>query len=461
LNDTTPLPGQSPQPLALGPFAAFRDYAAALEARGRMLRIAEMDQDRYEATAFMYRLIDRHGLDGSTAVMIDRVKIDGRWIEGPVLANPYGRWADEAITFGLEPGAHEPLALYHMVIAHIGRRMDGGGAWQRMPPRVVSRAPCKQVKRVGEAIDLTAFAFLKNNPADGGRYLNMGAVVLEHPEFGRNVGTYRCQVKGPRKLAVNPEPGQDGWRFLTDLKKRGNTRVPCAIAYVPDPITFGVASTKMAVFREDEYPIAGGLRGAPLEVVACETSALLVPAECEMIIEGEISLEHTEPEGPYGELYGYLGPRKEQNFILDVTCVTHRERPMMVNSFTGITGDMPTAPQTAANYYRYKKLIPNLRAIAAPRGVFGVMIVAIAKQMPGEGMAAGQIVSGNSGLGKVVIVVDADVNPFNATQVMQALGARWQPSPASLLIPQTQAFMPDPSQPKRGLSSKMVIDATR
>ena len=36
--------------------------------------------------------------------------------------------------------------------------------------------------------------------------MNMGAVFIQDPEIGRNVGTYRCQVKGPRKMGVNAEP---------------------------------------------------------------------------------------------------------------------------------------------------------------------------------------------------------------------------------------------------------------
>jgi 3-polyprenyl-4-hydroxybenzoate decarboxylase len=56
--------------------------------------------------------------------------------------------------------------------------------------------------------------------------------------------------------------------------------------------------------------------------------------------------------------------------------------------------------------------------------------------------------------------VDKDVNILNPTEVLHCLGARWQPS-ASLIIPQTQMMMPDPSRPRAMLSSKIIIDATR
>jgi 3-polyprenyl-4-hydroxybenzoate decarboxylase len=41
------------------------------------------------------------------------------------------------------------------------------------------------------------------------------------------------------------------------------------------------------------------------------------------------------------------------------------------------------------------------------------------------------------------------------------LGTRWQPHPASALIENTKGFPLDPSQPKRWVTSKMIIDATR
>jgi len=87
-------------------------------------------------------------------------------------------------------------------------------------------------------------------------------------------------------------------------------------------------------------------------------------------------------------------------------------------------------------------------------------VISIDKRFPGAGMAAGQYVAANAGLNKVVIVVDKDINILEPSEILHALGARWQPS-ASTLIPQTQMMMPDPSRPKWGLSSKMIIDATR
>jgi 4-hydroxy-3-polyprenylbenzoate decarboxylase len=453
---------QNVQPMT-APFESMRDFAQALEHNGRLLRIPEMDQDQYEASAFAYRLIERMGFEAAPAFLIERIKIDGRWIDGPVVANFYGDWQDEALPFGIAPVQGNRQATFKAVMNGLLSRLTPAGTWHRIAPVVIpsdTKAPCQSVVVRGDAIDLTQFPFLKNNPADGGRYINMGAVVLEAPGIGRNVGTYRCQLKGPHRIGVNPEPGQHGWQMLMSLKRQGAKSAPCAVVLGADPITFAVSSSKFTGLGEDEYEIAGGLRGKAVELVKCVSNDLHVPAHAEMIIEGVIPLDATDDEGPYGEMYGYLGPKKANNFYMDVTAVTHRPQPWFANSFTGVTCDMPKGPQTASEYNRYKKLIPNLTAFYGPRGASGVVVVAIDKRMPGEGMMAGQLVAANPGLNKVVIVVDKDVDVLSPQAVMHVLGARWQPS-ASLMIPQTQMMMPDPSAPKRGLSSKMVIDATR
>ena len=441
-----------------------RDYVAALDERGRVLRIGDMDQDRYEATGFVYRLKERFGRELAPAFVIDRVRIGGRWIDGPVVGNLYGRWIDEAVLFGVEPVTDDVRADVPRgdgrarPAARRGRQL----AAHRAGRDARTRAPRHARKSIltGDAVDLEKFAWLKNNPADVGRYVNMGAVFIQDPQIGSNVGTYRCQVKGPRKMGVNANPGQHGGLILWAMRQRGDKIAKVAVAVAPDPMTFCASSTKMAGYLEDELEFAGGLRGKPLEVVKCEHSDIRVPAHSEIVIEGDVPLTEFEEEGPYGEMYGYLGPKKPQNYFMNITAITHRKNPWVLNSFTGLTGDMPKAPQVASSFFRYKRLIPSLTAFGSPGDAHGITVISIRKRFPGEGMSAGQYVAADPGLNKVVIVVDDDVDVLDAAEVLRAIGSRWQPN-ASLLIPRTQMHMPDPSRLVRGLSSKMVIDATR
>ena len=447
-----------------GPYDSLRDYLTALEATGNLLRIPEMDQDAYETTAFTYRAIEELGYWKAPAFLVERVKIDGAWVEGPFLGNAYGPWAAEALCVGVPldeiTSNHEQayrLAL-SAVEAKLGRGMPKVDPVEVRP----EDAPVKEVVLTGDDIDLTRYAFVQTNPADNGRYITTGSVVMDDPELGRNMGTYRCQLKGPRRIGINPEPTQDGWRMLLAAKRRGDRTFKASVVVGVDPLTFTASCTKLAgPGGGDEYALAGGLRGRPVELVRSEHSDILVPAHAEMVIEGEIPLDDMLPEGPFAELYGYLGAAKEQNFYLDVTAVTHRARPIVVNAYTGVARAYCTAPIEAAQRARMRMAVPGLLNMHILLQALGVYVVQIDKTRPGQGISAGLAASASSPLAKVTIVVDKDVNIYRLDEIMAAFGSRWQPSPGTLLIPQTEGVPLDPSATVRGMNSNVVIDATR
>jgi UbiD family decarboxylase len=448
---------------ATGPYDSFREFVAALDARGRLLRIREMDQDRFEATGFAYRMIQEKGYHAAPAFLIERLKCGGRWIDGPVLGNVFPGWLAEALAYGVADPRGAERALYDATRQHLATKLGADGRWPRLPPVTVTRdeAPVKQVVQLGDDADLTGFPWVHTNPGDAGPYITAGTVFMEDPELGRNVATYRCQVKGPRRLGVNCEIGQHGWSFIQRAKQRGEASVPAAVVIGVDPITFSIGTSKLAGLGEDELDIAGGLRGRPVPLVKCETSHVLVPANAEIVIEGDIPTAETDEEGPYAEIYGYIGLKKPANFFMNVRAITHRRDPWVINAFAGVTKITMSMPQAVANYVHYRRLIPNLVDLYRPVETNGVVLVSIDKRLPGEGMNAGQHIAAGDMFSKAIIVVDRDVDLHDKDQVFHALGTRWQPHPGSLLIPQTKGFPLDPSAPRRWLTSKMIIDATR
>ena len=72
------------------PFDNMREYIAALDAYGLLVRIPRLDQDAYEIAALMYRLRDRFDMRGGPALLIEEIKIDGQWVKGPLLVNESG-----------------------------------------------------------------------------------------------------------------------------------------------------------------------------------------------------------------------------------------------------------------------------------------------------------------------------------------------------------------------------------
>jgi UbiD family decarboxylase len=291
----------------------------------------------------------------------------------------------------------------------------------------------------------------------------MTGVVMHDPELGKNASTYRCQIKGQRKMAVAPEQGQDGWRFLKAKTKRGEKVAQVAVVCGADPLTFMTFPTKMAPQGVDELEIAGGLHGRPIEVVKCETSDLMVPANAEIIIEGEIPLDDLEEEGPYGEMFGFIGKKHAAYWYMNVKTITQRRNPWIAHSFTGVSCDAPAIGWAADDRHKFKPLIPNLVDINLAPNNIGVIVLSVDKYAAGQGMMAGMTVAANHIVAKVIIVLDKDVDVCDRAEVFRALGSRWQPGAASNIIKNATnaAAWLDPSVPVRGISSQIVIDATR
>ncbi len=447
--------------IGTGPYDSLRDYMEAIETHGNVIRIEAIDQDAYELTGFMYKLIDKHGWLGAPSVIVESVKISGEWIQGPIVINQYGMAAHEAMAIGvplddIEAGQH--VQNYKKAL----KKMMDIGELSPIETKTIDQAaaPSKEVILKENEINILDFAFIQTNPGDNGRFINTGNLVTIDPEAGRNVGTYRMQIKGPRKIGISPEKGQDGWKFLMNMKEKGEDVAQAAVVLGTDPIVFAMSSSKTARSGQDELEIAGGFKGKPVEVVKCENSDILVPANVEMIIEGEIPLNDLEKEGPFGEMYGYMGLPHEEQFYMNIKTITHRVNPMIVNQFTGVTRGYITTPGEAASLRGFSKFMPELRGFHIPIDHVGFLFLSIEKTKPHQAIELAEKFNFLP-LGKIVIVVDEDVDIHNTKEVFQTVGARWQPYPGAKLIEDGPGFFLDPSAKTRGKSSRILIDATR
>jgi 4-hydroxy-3-polyprenylbenzoate decarboxylase len=451
------------------PFNSLRDYVAALDAAGLLLRFDGVDQDNYEATAIMYRLVDEFGLRSAPAIELTNITVDGKVIAGPMIANMMGPITTEALLLGTAHYPDEPNETYREAMQAMQAVLrDNGGQWPEIKPREVdtAAAPCKQNIAKGADIDVTAFAFIKGNPGDGGRYINTASVVTKDPKLGVNYGLYRCQVKGPRKIMINFEEGQTGKKMVDAALRRGDTTMPLTLVVGQDPMTFMVSCSRIPsrLGRKepiDELAVAGGFRGKAVDVVKTEDGEFLVPANAEMVIEGTVDLINLEPEGPYHEMYGYLGHPKDENYVFTVETLTHRDDPWIINSFTGVVQEYITAPQAADSIHRLQQSFPQVVNYHSPHGSQGIVFMSIKKDAPGQAIKVAKPTAMFNPLARIVVVVDHDVDVLDTEAVLFAIGSRWQPALASEIIENRRAFPLDPASPDRKTTSKIIIDATR
>ena len=156
-----------------------------------------------------------------------------------------------------------------------------------------------------------------------------------------------------------------------------------------------------------------------IDIPIAETVDCLVPAAAEIVFEGRIRTDVLEPEAPFGEASGYLGPRKMEK-LFEVSAITHREQPV----YQGIISEFPPSESTVMrkvafdaiylNHLRDACNIPSVTKVACHELASCNMLFVIQLDQPllGQPWQALHSASGfDASLGKIFITVDADVDP--------------------------------------------------
>ncbi len=338
-----------------------------------------------------------------------------------------------------------------------------------LPPVLVERGPCQEVVLRGDDADLTRFPVPTWNALDGGPYLTLSCHITRDPASGaRNAAIYRNQVHDRRTLGLLAGPFA---HIMLQRRAAPNEPFPVAIAMGTDPRVPMAASVPVP-FGTDELAVAGALRGAPLELVRCQTVPLEVPADAEVVIEGEVRPTERREEGPFGEYTGHYGGPRLPRPTIHVTAITHRRDPILHLAYQGAPPhetDVLTAVGKEAELLRQISL-PGVRAVHYTEGGGGVLhvVAAVDKAYEGYGKMVGMAIFGAPAGRSVkqVVVVDADVDPFDALAVEWAIATRVQPHRDIEILRELPGSSIDPSLPlaeqtRSARTSKIVIDATR
>jgi UbiD family decarboxylase len=223
--------------------------------------------------------------------------------------------------------------------------------------------------------------------------------------------------------------------------------------------------------------VAGALRGAPLEVVPCETSDLEVPAHAEIVIEGFVPAGVREPEGPFGEYTGYMGA-SGPSFVIEVTCITHRTEPIYQAFFSQMPPSESSCIRgTGRDVALRKHLARDLRMpvrdvhLLEAGGGAAFLAISLKREHPALPQRAMWAVwAYDPSFSKWVVVVDEDIDVRDYFQVLWAMSWHVQPerdvyvnrSTAGVgLDPSLVGDEMDPSARYGILSSKVGVDATR
>jgi 2,5-furandicarboxylate decarboxylase 1 len=327
-----------------------------------------------------------------------------------------------------------------------------------LPPRVVGTGPVKDVVRRGAEVDLGLLPQIVHHDRDAGPYVTAAISFAKDPASDTwNCAYNRLMILGRDRSSIHLTLGKHLWEFYKIAEARGEP-LPVAFAIGVHPAV-ALGALAIGSIDEDERAIMGALLGEPLELVKCETSDVLVPAQAELILEGEILPAERTPEGPFGEFTGYsLGERPRE--IVRYTAMTHR-RDAMFQDITVAHLDhmlLSTIPMEANLYRAVRAMVPSVQAVRVP-GPF-TCYVSIEQRLIGQAKNAIMAVLGADLYMKRVVVVDHDVDVFDDRQVNWALATRCQPDRDITIVTHARGSDLDPSTREDGYTAKWGVDAT-
>jgi len=442
-----------------------RDFLSTLEKNGELLRITAPLDPVLEIT----EITDRTVKSAGPALLFEKPK--GSAI--PVVTNLLG--TERRMNLALEVGSLDEVAA--RVHSYLDMQSPQGllEKVKMLPklaelgsffPKSVRSGDCQQVVRT-ENFSLREFPILQCWPQDGGRYITWPMVITKNPETGkRNVGCYRMQVFDERTTGMHWQTQKHGAEhFRSARAKNREGKLEVAVAIGSDPAT-AMAGILPVPPDLDEFLFSGFLRRDPVELVACKTVDLEVPANAEIVLEGHVELGELRTEGPFGDHTGFYS-LEGQFPVFHVDCITHRKDPLYL---TTIVGPPPQEDYFIGHAIEriflpvMKMQYPEIVDVAMPaEGIFqNLMIVAIKKSYPGQ---ARKIMNAIWSLGqamftKVVIVVDHDVNVQDPREVTwKALCAIDPERDIQFVLGPVDTL--DHAARRTDFGSKMGIDATR
>ena len=415
-----------------------RDFLQEVERRwpDQVLRIDEEIDPRYEITAIVVAL-ERRGR--SPVVWFDRVK-GSRF---PVVVNVGA--TRERLALALDCS---PKGLQEAYLSRIERPI---------PPVEVETGPVKEVVHLGDEANVLDFPQIVHHQDDGGPYISFGMAVARDPDTGNYNASYnRLMMKGPRVTGIYMTPGRHLRNYYLKAAERGRPLEVAVLVGVPLEYTLGAMFH--GPIQEDELSIMGALAGRPVPVVRCETLDLLVLADAEIVIEGQVPPGVQEMEGPFGEFTGYASGARMRE-VFQVKAITHRRDAVFQDMAPGYREMFQISfPHEACLYRTLGGLVPALKALhrAAPL----VLFMSISQRHEGQGKNALFAALAAEFYNKVVVVVDDDVDVRDYRQVMWAVATRAQPDRDIFIVPNALGAGLDPSCTREGITAKIGIDAT-
>ena len=198
-----------------------------------------------------------------------------------------------------------------------------------IPHEIVDTGPVLENVLMGDEVDVLKFPAPVWHQLDGGRYIGTGtySITRDPEENWLNAGAYRAQVHDKTSVGVLMAAGHHGALHRDKYWKKGEA-LPLVMVLGGDPLAFFYGGTE-APYGVFELDIVGGLRGRPVKMVRGKVTGLPFPADAEIVLEGYVTPDRREIEGPFGEWTGHYAGGAAPHPVLDIKAIYHRNDPIL------------------------------------------------------------------------------------------------------------------------------------
>jgi UbiD family decarboxylase len=370
-----------------------------------------------------------------------------------------------ALTMGLEEIVTERLELIKLV----REKLKQAGT---ILPRFVKKGPILENIDAGDKVDLTKFPVPIWHEEDCGRYIGTGSITITRdPDEGWvNIGTYRVMLHDEKTVGFYISPGKHG-RIHRDKYFEKGEPCPVVVSIGHDPLLL-LLGTKEVDYRVSEFEVAGGIKNKAIDVIK-GVSGLPIPADAELVLEGEAVPGELRQEGPFGEWTGYYGSSSRPEPVIRVKRVLYRDNPIILgappskppneNSFPG------SIVRAAMIWNELEKTgIPDITGVysheAGGHRLF--IVIAIRQRYSGHARQAALALSqchSAAYMGRFVVVVDDDIDITSLDDVVWAMCTRCDPEYGIDILRRCWSGPLDPIIPeeRRGFSSRAIVDACK
>ena len=412
----------------------------------------EVDPSNFDVAAILQHLEDR----GEEPMVLFEKPLDlrGEVSSIPILVNVFGSRERCAVSLDLDPAeANLPLSLGY---SELGRHP--------IEAAVVSRgeAPVKEIVRTGADIDTRELPMVIHSEGDYGPCLTMTLAVRDPVSGSYNVSFikafYDFEDHGRLRITIH---SPDSERTLRYYEER-DLPMPI-VAILGHHPAFYLATTGMTPYESDDYEAIGGFLREPLRLVPSESwgDDFLVPADAEIIIEGEVPPGVRMIADPYGDITRQYQSQTLRP-IMEIKAITRRRDAIMQDVLAGHRDGMTVGqiPYEGSLYNTLRKRFGDMiTAVHYPYSGCGRLAVYVSIRKTREGQAKSVALAAvqETRLCQVAIIVDDYIDVFNEPDVIWAVLVNTDPSRDVDLIRNT---MPNSFTTAMGYK-KLVIDATR